>query len=193
MDLYLFSPVLLVVFGIAPFFMSDFLFKKKKVQPKVIYYSIKKFFDNPFYGDETEISLFDAELGEINKYSFDADENKKNCKKICKYLEAMLKTHKNIVLVTCDQSDMHLDLVFKYALKEHMSFNYDDYLFMNLKTMYYYAYMDVDFVSFEDILPDFDDNVIPIINYAQLFKTLCNDMDYDPDNLEDMLALRETI
>ena len=192
MDLYQFAPALLVLFGIVPFFTFDFLFKKRKERPKVIYYSIKKFFDNPFYGDETEISLFDADLGEINKYSFDADENKKNYKKISKYLEALQKTHKKIILVTCDQGDMHMDLVFKYALKEHMSFNYDDYLFMNLKTMYYYAYMDVDFASFDDILPTLD-NFIPIINYAQLFKTLCNDLDYDQDNVDDMLALRETI
>lgn len=192
MNLQYFAPVFLVLFGITPFFAFDFLYAKKKEVPKLIYYSIKKCFDNPFYGDETEIALYDADIGEINKYSFEeSDENCNNYKKISKYLEGLKKKHKLIVLVTCDHGDLHLDLVFKYALKKYMSFDNDNFIFMNIKTLYYYAFINIDYASFDD--DDYEDNSIPLIKYPQLFQSLCNDIGYDPSNEDDILALRDTI
>ena len=195
MDLQHFTPVLLVLFGIAPFFVFDFLFKKRNVPPKVIFFCIKKLSDNPFYGDETEISLYDADIGEINNYSFEDPEDHTNYKKISKYLGALQMKHDKVILVTCDKLDMHLDLVFKYTLNKYMSFDYDDYIFMNLKTMCYFAFMNIDYVSFDDIFPfgEDTDNLPPVLKYEKFFRSLCKDIGFDPTNVDDMLTLRETI
>ena len=107
----------------------------------------------------------------------------------------MKKQHGRVLLITYDDLSLGYDLALKYNMKSHMGFPPRDFMFMNLKHIYYYSNNDVDTADFNDVVASYglDPNAPNVYNYFKLFEVLCDELKCSTTSRQDVVMLYKNL
>ena len=167
---YYYLPFVFVATIAAPILFPSIFWKNNDEKVRIIFYNVNKKSENPYFEEQTAISLYDPD----NQLYFEVDDvyDNESYEEICVLLKDLSKSYDTIYLVTYDIENKEQSV--KLILEDLFDDISTKIRFLDIKMLFYSTHPMVQKIVYNDVMdfyhvPKLD---VRVIEYCALFDSL---------------------